>query len=307
MIDGQENVTWPDWVEIAQTCERLGFEALLASDHYSSVYSDDDRGGFDAWATLGALAARTSTLRLGTLLSPVTFRSPSVLAKNVVTVDHISGGRVELGLGAGWMDAEHAAHGIPFPPVRERMEQLGEQLAIIRGAWGRERFTFEGAHFAVRDLDARPKPVQDPLPLLMGGGCGQASARMAARWADEYNVHHMSPADAAIARTRLDSACELAGRDPATLPLSLLRVFVIGEDETAICRRAQRLSEWQNKPVDLADMRQNGLAGTPDEIIARLREYRAAGVARVMFNHLLHTDVQALELLAARVMPALVE
>jgi len=304
MVEGQEDVTWDDWVAIAQACERLGFEALFRSDHYGSVEGFGERGSLDAWGTLCALAAITSELRLGTLVSPATFRHPSVLAKNAVTADRISGGRVELGIGTGWLEAEHRAYGFPFPPLRTRMDRLAEQLEIIRGSWADGRFDFAGEHWSVERLDARPKPVQDPLPILMGGAAGPRGAALAARFAAEYNVVHPAAEDAAAARERVRAACEQAGRDPATLTFSMMHAFLIGADEDDLRARAGRLGEWQDGGVDIGEKRRSWLAGTPDEVIARLREYEAAGVERVMLQHLLHRDVEALELIAAEVVPA---
>jgi F420-dependent oxidoreductase-like protein len=304
MIEGQEDVTWDDWVALAETCERLGFEALFRSDHYGSVEGVDTRGSLDAWATLCALAAITSDLRLGTLVSPATFRHPSVLAKNAATADHISGGRVELGIGTGWNEAEHRAYGFPFPSMRTRMDRLEEQLEIIRGSWRAGPFDFAGEHWSVERLDALPKPVQDPLPLVMGGAAAPRGAALAARFAAEYNVVHATPGDAAAARGRLSEACERAGRDPATLTFSLMHAFLVGADEDDLRARAERFGEWQGGTVDVAEKRRSSLAGTPDEVIARLREYEAAGVERVMLQHLLHRDLEALELVAAEVLPA---
>jgi alkanesulfonate monooxygenase SsuD/methylene tetrahydromethanopterin reductase-like flavin-dependent oxidoreductase (luciferase family) len=227
-----------------------------------------------------------------------------VLARNAVTADHISGGRVELGIGTGWNEAEHRAHGFRFPPQRTRMDMLAEQLEIIHGSWGEGPFNFAGEHWTVAALDAQPKPVQDPLPLLMGGAAARRGAALAARWASEYNVVSASPAEAAEAGARLDAACEQAGRDPRTLTHSLMHGFLIGADEGDLRARAWRLGEWQGRVTDVEELRRKWIAGTPDEIVARLREYEEAGVERVMLQHLLHRDVEALELIAAEVMPA---
>jgi F420-dependent oxidoreductase-like protein len=304
MIEGQEDVTWDDWVALARACERLGFEALFRSDHYGSVEGADERGSLDAWATLSALAAITSTLRLGTLVSPATFRHPSVLAKNAVTADHVSGGRIELGVGTGWNVAEHRAYGFPFPSMRERMDRMAEQLEIITRSWQDGAFSFAGEHWSVQELDARPKPVQSPLPLLMGGAAMPRGAALAARYAAEYNVVHASPDDAAAARDRLAAACVQAGRDPATLRFSLMHALLIGSDEADLRARGERYAEWSPEPAVLDDLRRDWIAGTPDQVIARLREYELAGVERVMLQHLLHRDEAALELFATEVMPA---
>jgi len=305
MIEGQEDVTWEDWVAVARACERLGFEALFRSDHYASVDGDGSRGSLDAWGTVCGLAAVTSTLRLGTLVSPAPFRHPSVLARLAVTADHISGGRVELGIGTGWMEREHRAHGFPYPPMGTRMDRLAEQLEIVRGSFANGPFSFAGEHWSVEALDALPKPVQRPLPLVMGGAAKARGAALAARFAHEYNVVHVPPADAAAACGRLHAACEAAGRDPATLRFSLMHGLLIGADEAELRERSERLAAWQGAgPDEVAAWRRDWVAGTPEEIVARLREYEAAGVERVMLQHLLHRDVAALELLAAEVLPA---
>ena len=304
MIEGQEDVGWEDWLAIARTCERLGFEALFRSDHYGSVEGVEARGSLDAWSTVCALAAVTTELRLGTLVSPATFRHPSVLAKSAVTADHISGGRVELGLGTGWNEREHAAYGFPFPSMKVRMDRLAEQLEIVTRSWAEGPFSFSGEHYAVDRLDARPKPVQSPLPLVMGGAAAPRGAGLAARYAAEYNVVHATPDEARAARERLASACRDAGRDPATLTFSLMHAILIGADEDDLRARVDRYAEWSGEQFDLAERRRAWLGGTPDEVIARLREYEAAGVERVMLQHLLHTDHAALELFAAEIAPA---
>src|SRR3954454_13128053 len=181
MIEGQEDVTWDDWVALAQTAERSGFDALFRSDHYLSVQGRTERGSLDAWSTIAALAARTETIRLGTMVSPASFRHPSVLAKSVATADHVSGGRVELGLGAGWLEAEHRAYGFPFHDTRTRMDVLEEQLQVIRGQWGEGPFSFDGEHYRIDNLDALPKRAQRRgPPIVIGGSGGPRSLRLAA-------------------------------------------------------------------------------------------------------------------------------
>lgn len=295
MIEGQQGVTWEDWLTLAGDCERLGFETLFRSDHYGNDWDAPFLGSLDAWGTICALAAVTERLRLGTLVSPATFRHPSNLAKLAVTADHVSGGRIDLGIGTGWMEAEHRAYGFPFPPMRERMDRLAEQLEVIAGSFAPGRFSFAGEHYAVAALDATPKPVQEPLPLIMGGAAAPRGARLAARFAAEYNVVGATPEEAAAARARLDRACEAEGRDPATLRFSLMHPFLVGRDAGELERRAAQL------PGSAAE---TSLAGTPEQVVVRLREYEAAGIERVMLQHLLVGDRDALELLAAEVVPA---
>jgi F420-dependent oxidoreductase-like protein len=304
MIEGQEDVTWDDWVALAQACERLGYEALFRSDHYLSAMGARDRGSLDAWGTICGLAAATTTLRLGTLVSPATFRHPSVLAKCAVTADHISGGRIELGIGTGWMEREHRAYGFEFPAMGVRMDRLAEQLEIVSRSFGPGPFSFGGDHYAVDDLDARPKPVQEPLPLLMGGAAQRRGAALAARFASEYNVVYAAPDEASASRARLAAACEQAGRDPATLRFSLMHQFLIGRDDGELRSRAEKLAAVTGDAAGVDELRRTALAGSPAEIVGRLREYDAAGVERVMLQHLVHRDIEALELIAAEVVPA---
>ncbi len=303
MVEGQEGVSWPQWVELAQACEEHGLDGLFRSDHYFSVSRRAERGSLDAWATLSALAAVTRTIRLGSLVSPVTFRHPSQLAKAVVTADHVSGGRIELGLGAGWFDTEHERYGFPFPPVAERFDMLAEQLEIVHRSWGEEPFSLHGRHYRVTDLDARPKPVQRPRPpLLMGGGARRRSAALAARWADEYNFVMVGPDACAAGRERLAAACRDIGRDPAALRISLMTPFVIGRDRDEVEERGRRLAAVLGVAPSLDAVRERlgtaALIGTVEEVATALEIYRAVGVERVMLQHLLHEDVATVATLA---------
>jgi alkanesulfonate monooxygenase SsuD/methylene tetrahydromethanopterin reductase-like flavin-dependent oxidoreductase (luciferase family) len=293
MIEGQEDVTWDDWRALASACEENGVDALFRSDHYLSVFGRGERGSLDAWATINALAAITSTLRLGTLVSPVTFRHASELAKAVVTADHVSGGRVELGLGTGWNEAEHDAYEFPFPPMGERMEMLEGQLKSIARQWS--------------DGPAQPKPLQEPRPnLIVGGRGGPRSIRMAARYADEYNTVNKTVAECAAIRDQLDEACAAEGRDP--IPLSLMTTWVAGADRAELLDRAGRLAEWMGRDGDaeslLAEQRDSTIAGTLDETVERLGELASVGVERVMLQHLLHRDLEPVAQIGRVVAPA---
>ena len=210
MIEGQEGVAWEEWVALARTAEDCGYEALFRSDHYLSVMGNGRLGALDAWATLAGLAAVTSTLRLGTLVSPTTFRHPAVLAKNAVTVDHISGGRVELGIGAGWNEEEHAAYGLELPPMRERFDRFAEQVEIVHGLLTEGEFRFEGTYYELSGIDAHPKPAGGRLPIVLGGQAKPRAARLAARFADEYNVVSMPPDECRQVRARLDERLTLS-------------------------------------------------------------------------------------------------
>jgi len=269
MVEGQEGVTWPEWLALAEACERHGIEALFRSDHYSSQ-TDTGRPATDAWTLLGALAARTTTLRFGTLVSPVTFRHPSVVARSAATVDHISGGRLEVGMGAGWMELEHERFSFPFPPMDERLERLTDDLEIVD-----------------RQLREDPLVVQKPRPpLIVGGAARRGTSEPAVRFADEYNTHGADPAEAARRRKRLDEACERGGRDPATLTFSLMTPFLLDLDHA---RRFVEIYPDAGSPEEwYAELERRGLAG---DLAAGLREFEAAGVERVMLQHVVHRDV----------------
>jgi F420-dependent oxidoreductase-like protein len=286
MIEGQEDVTWEDWVALAEACETSGVEALFRSDHYLSVLGGHGRGSLEAWGTLNALAARTTTLRLGTMVSPASFRHPSVLGKLATTADHVSGGRIELGLGTGWSEVEHTAYGFGFLSMAERMDVLEEQLAIIHeGHWGNDdNYSFSGTHYTLSGLDAQPKPVQKPHPpLIMGGAAGPRAARLAARYADEYNTVMPTLGEVVERKARIDAACAKAGREP--IPLSIMTPVVLG-------------------PGAAEGQPEHAIAGTVAEAVSRLRAYAEAGVARVFLQHLAFRDLETVSLIGQELAPA---
>jgi F420-dependent oxidoreductase-like protein len=310
MVEGQENVTWEQWVALAAACERHGIEALFRSDHYASVREGHVTASLDAWTTLAGLAVHTTHLRLGTLVSPVTFRHPSLTAKSVVTVDHISGGRVELGLGAGWLESEHRMYGFPFPETSARIQALGEQVEIIHRQWTEERFDFEGSHYRMKGLRALPKPAQHPHPpLILGGGGGGQSVRLAARWADEYNTFEASPEECRRRRQRVAEACQEIGRDPATLRFSLMMPCVTACDRAELLGRIRQLQEIQRQPGDPEEFLETKggeyLLGTVDKVTEKLRLYEKAGVERVILDHLIHDDLEMIRLVGEEIAPAL--
>jgi F420-dependent oxidoreductase-like protein len=296
MVEGQEDVTWRQWVALARACEEHGLEGLFRSDHYLSVFTDPARGSLDAWATLAGLAAVTDRIRLGTLVSPVTFRHPSVLAKQVATVDHISGGRVELGIGAGWHVPEHRAYGFDYPEDRVRMELLAEQLEIVHRSWSEAPLTFEGRHYRMEGLHALPRPVQDPHPpLIVGGHAGPRSAALAARWADEYNTVSATAEECAAMRARVAEAWATEGRDPAAVRFSLMTGSVVGEDRAEVLERARAVMATSRERGDpqafLRERADTWVIGTVDEARDRLDELEGAGVERVMLQHLAPDDL----------------
>ncbi|HEY3542577.1 MAG TPA: TIGR03560 family F420-dependent LLM class oxidoreductase [Gaiellaceae bacterium] len=285
MIEGQEGVTWEHWCALADACEQHGVETLFRSDHYISQADETGNVAHDAWTTLAGLAVRTTTLRLGTMVSPVTFRSPALLANAAATVDHISGGRVELGLGAGWMEREHRAYGFPFPETKTRLAMFAEALEIIHRLWTEERVDFRGEHYTLEDAPAQPKPVQDPHPpLIVGGSGGRGTLEPALRFADEYNAPFASPEDVAAIRAKAPG-----------LRVSVMTGFVVGVE------RARLLYGRVERDVDfdtwLERYRARAIVGSVDEVAERLREYERAGCDRIMLQHLLHTDLEPVRLI----------
>jgi F420-dependent oxidoreductase-like protein len=296
----QQGASYDQLLAVARCAEEEGFDAFFRSDHYLKMGDVDGRPGpTDAWITLAGLARETSRIRLGTLVTSATFRFPGPLAVAVAQVDAMSGGRVELGLGAGWYDAEHKAYGIPFPALGERFDKLEEQLAVITGLWSAEgTFAYEGRHYEVTDSPALPKPVQKPHPpVIVGGGGAKRTPRLAATYASEFNTPFLSPADAASAFARVRRACEAAGRDPETMRFSSAAVVCCGSDEAELSRRAQAIGR------EVGELRENGVCGTPEECAERLGEWRAAGAETAYLQVLDLSDLDHLRLIAGEVAP----
>ncbi|WP_059011420.1 LLM class F420-dependent oxidoreductase [Streptomyces specialis] len=295
----QQGASYDTLLSVARATEELGFDAFFRSDHYLKMGGVDGLPGpTDAWITLAGLARETSRIRLGTLMTAATFRLPGVLAVQVAQVDAMSGGRVELGLGAGWFEAEHTAYGIPFP--KEKFSRLEEQLAIVTGLWGTpagETFSYEGAHYRLTDSPALPKPAQRRVPVLLGGMGKERTPRLAARYADEFNVPFASVEDSADRFDRVRRAAEEAGRDPAELVYSHALVACVGRDDAEVARRAAAIG----REVD--ELRSNGLAGTPEEVVEKIGRYARTGSSRIYLQILDLDDLDHLELIADRVMP----
>ena len=299
MIEGQEGVTWPQWRALAAACEEHGIPALFRSDHYLNLDGQHpERGSLDAWGTINALAALTTTLRLGTLVSPASFRHPSVLAKLVVTADHVSGGRIDLGIGAGWHDGEHAAYGFPFASTSVRMDVLEEQLEVLTGTWSSDDFSFDGEHYVLSHLDAQPNPVQQPHPpVIMGGSGGPRSAALAARFADEYNTPFPSLEEIRERRARIDEAFERAGRAP--IPFSIMAGTVLGADAADLEDRARRVAEITGMDRDtlLRDPPRGWIVGTVEQAAEQYAQLRDAGLTRVMCQSRVHDDLEQVALI----------
>lgn len=308
MLEGQEGVNWSRWLATARACEHLGFEALVTSDHYLSVVNVPEPGSNDAWTLLGALAARTEHLRLGTMVSPVTFRLPAVLAKAATTVDRISEGRIDLGMGAGWWQQEHRSHGIPFPPVGQRFDMLEEQLEIVHGLWTETEFSFEGRHYALEACRFLPKPLQRPHPpIVLGGKGGPRLARLVARWADEFNRVGGTPDQVRASFDRVRDALDRTGRRRQSVTLSLMTWVYVGRTDIewkARADRARRTDLTAGSLEDyLHDISADCIVGTVDQAIERMNAYAAAGVERFILNHGPFDDRDQIELLAREILP----
>lgn len=294
MIEGQEGVTWPQWRALAAACEEHGIPSLFRSDHYQNLDGQHpDRGSLDAWGTIIALSALTTKLRLGTLVTPTSFRHPSVLAKLVVTADHVSDGRIDLGLGAGWHQREHEAYGFPFLAPAERVDVLEEQLQILAGHWGEDDFSFRGEHYTLSGLKAQPKPAQRPRPpLIMGGNAGPRSAGLAVRFADEYNTPFPSLDQIKRRKANIDQACENAGREP--IPFSIMAGAVLGADSAEVERRARVVAgaTGQDAGQLMRDPPHGWIVGTLEQAAEQLAPIREAGVSRVMCNQFVEPEVE---------------
>ena len=294
----QQGATYDDLLAVALEAERLGFGAFFRSDHYLGMGTEGLPGPSDAWITLAGLARDTSTIRLGTMMTSATFRHPGPLAISVANVDQMSGGRVELGIGAGWFASEHEKYGIPFPDTGERFDRFEDNLAIITGLWATEGgFSHEGHHYTVTDSPGLPKPVQQKPPVLIGGVGKKRTPALAAKYADEFNLPFVDVETTEAQFGRVRAACEDIGRDPASLVYSNALVLCVGADEAEYRRRAEAIGREPD------ELRANGVAGTPQEAIDKIATYAALGSERFYLQTLDLQDLDHLRLVAADVMP----
>jgi F420-dependent oxidoreductase-like protein len=305
MTEPQQGLSYAEQLELARLAERLGFEAFFRSDHYRSFPGPADRPTTDAWAVLAGIARETSSIRLGALVSPVTFRHPGSFAKVVTTVDEMSGGRVEVGVGAGWNDAEHSELGLAFPEITQRADLMEDQLAILHGLWEEpDGWSYEGKQVRVVSASFNPKPVQRPHPPIIVGGEGSPrSLRLAARYADEYNMSSTGPDQCAEAYARLDVECRKIGRDPASIRRSVMAGFLVGSDNADLERRVHAQIEMvgsaaTNAEAWLEERRPRWIVGRPDQARAMVARFAAAGVERIMLQDLLPRDHAMIELAA---------
>jgi alkanesulfonate monooxygenase len=297
----QQGAGYDDLLRIARTADDAGYDGFFRSDHYLAMGTGDGLPGpTDAWLTLAGLARETSRLRLGTLVTAATFRLPGPLAIGVAQVDAMSGGRVELGLGTGWFEAEHMAYGIPMPPLGERFDRLTEQLEIVTGLWSTptgSTFSHAGAHYRLENSPALPKPVQERIPIVIGGTGTRRTPVLAARFATEFNVPFVDMATAAAAFDRVAAACADVGRDPSGVIRSAALVTCVGRDDAEVTRRAEAIGR------EAGELRENGLAGTPDEVTDRIGRWReATGISRLYLQILDIGDLDHVELIAEEIL-----
>lgn len=305
-VEPQLGATYDDQLRVARRAQECGFDGFFRSDHFLTMGARDGMPGpTDAWVTLAGLARETSGIRLGTLVTSATFRLPGLLAIAVAQVDDMSGGRVELGLGTGWYEDEHRAHGVPFPPVAERFDRLAEQLEIVTGLWATpvgSSYTFTGRHYQLADSPGLPKPVQSPHPPLIVGGSGpRRTPRLAARFADEYNAV-FSPAEVVVGErfAAVRQACQDLDRDSTALTYSATLLVCCGRTDAEVDRRARVLGR------DPQTLRSRGaLVGTPAEVVEQIRAYRAVGASRMYLQVIDMSDLDHLDVIAGEVAPAL--
>jgi alkanesulfonate monooxygenase len=301
----QQGATYQDQLAVARTAEDAGYDGFFRSDHYLKIGDGSgEPGPTDAWTTLAGLALQTNAIRLGTLVSPATFRLPGPLAIIVAQADQMSGGRVELGMGSGWYAEEHAAYGIRFPPLPERFDRYAEQVEIVTGLWRTpvgQQYSFSGRYYQLADSPALPKPVQRPHPPLILGGTGpRRTPMLAARFANEYNVAFSSVEKTKTQFDRVSAACAEIGRDPVEIRRSVALVVAVARNAGELTRRAEAISRT------VEDLRVNGIAGSPAEAVDRLGTWRErTGIERVYLQLLDLSDLDQIELIAAEVMPQL--
>lgn len=300
----QQGATYGQQLAMARRAEECGYSAFFRSDHLLAMGDGDGLPGpTDTWTTLAGLARETLTIRLGTLVTSATFRHPGMLAVQVAQVDEMSGGRVELGLGAGWFEAEHAAYGIPFPErVGERFDRLEEQLAVITGLWETpvgESFSFDGKHYQLSDSPALPKPEQDAVPIVIGGNGKKRTPELVARYGSEFNLPFVSVEDSAEKFENVRAVAREYDRDPATITMSNALVLCAGATWDELTRRSEAIGR------DLAELRENGLAGSPAEIVDTIGRYAEAGSQRIYLQVLDLSDLDHLDLVASEVIPQL--
>ena len=315
MIEGQEGLTGDRWRGIMRATEDLGYESLWRSDHFFSLSGHPERNCIETWVSLTLAATETRRVRFGALVSSMTFRHPALLARMAASVDQLSGGRLEVGIGAGWNVPEHEAFGLPFPSVKERMDRLEEGIQVMLALWGDGKANVDGKYYQLKDAEAHPKPAQRPHPTLVVGGSGEKRTLLiAAKYADDWNGGAPTVEGYRHKLEVLRQHCEHVGRDPAQIAHSRMLAFLIGRNDAELGQRARALQEVSPrlKQFDSANLpqilRENGwLVGTPEQVTEQIKSFAAAGCARIMLQHHNQTDFEVLELIAKEIMPRLAE
>ena len=310
MIEGQEGLNWDHWRRIVRATEDLGFESLWRSDHFFSLSGPHNRDALETFLSFVLVAEETERIRFGPLVASCTFRHPSLVARMAAQIDDLSGGRFVLGLGAGWNVPEHEAFGLPFPPVRERMDRLEESINVVRALWGNGPVSYDGRYYQLKDVECFPKPAQNPAPILVGGGGEKRTLRIVAQYADEWNAVGVDLEGYRHKRSVLEQHCADVGRDPTAIRHSQMSGFVIGRDEAGIRRHLQQIGEKlpalgaEDADRVLEGVRRRGwLVGTPGEIVEELGRREEAGIARVMLQNHAFEDQSIMELIASEVLP----
>lgn len=307
MIEGQEGLTWERWQRIARVAEDGGYDALFRSDHLTGLFGDPRRPSLDTWASLTWLATATRRIRFGTLVCPLTFYHPAILARRAAAVDGLSGGRLDLGIGAGWHEGEHRMYGIPFPPMKERMDRLECGARVIRALWRGQPVTLDQPYFPLVAAESYPQPVNGRVPLVIGGRGERRTLRVVAEHADEWNITRVTVAEFEGKRAVLEQHCKAVGRDPAAIRCSLMIPVIVGRTASEVTARRQKaVAIFPRMPADEAGWLAAGfLHGSPADLRRELERWRAAGMSRVMLQMLDMDDLEAMDLIAREVAPAL--
>jgi F420-dependent oxidoreductase-like protein len=307
MIEAQEGLTWDRWDRLAQSVEGGGFDGLFRSDHLTGLFGDATRPSLDCWASLTWLATATRRIRFGPLVSPLTFYHPALLAKRAAAVDVLSGGRLDLGIGAGWHEGEHRMFGIPFPPLKERVDRLECGARAIRALWEGRPVTLAQPYYPLEAAQSFPRPTNGHVPLIIGGKGERRVLKIVAEHADEWNVTRVTREEFRAKGDVLAQHCRTVSRDPGAIRRSLMVPVIIGRSADEIARRlAQAREIFPRVPEDAAAWRAAGfLYGSPAEVAAELRAWEAAGMHRVMLQMLDLQDLDAIDLIGREVLPAL--
>ncbi|MBI4010920.1 MAG: TIGR03560 family F420-dependent LLM class oxidoreductase [Candidatus Rokubacteria bacterium] len=306
MIEGQEGLTWERWRRLARAAEDGGYQGLFRSDHLTGLFGDPTRPALDTWASLAWLATGTARIRFGPLVCPLTFYHPAILARRAAAISELSGGRLDLGIGAGWHDGEHRMFGIPFPPLRERMDRLECGARVIRALWRGGPVTLDQPHAPLVDAQTTPRPAPGALPLVIGGRGERRTLRIVAEHADEWNVTRLTPDEYPAKLAVLEGHCRAVGRDPAEIRRSLMVPLAVGRTPAEVHARREKIHAIMPRlPKDAAEWRAAGfLHGSPEDVVRDLTRWEGLGMHRVMLQLLDQEDLAAIDLFAREVLPA---